>query len=91
MSQLRGVPAGGCGVVEQPGPMSSIASKCPQCGGTKILPIVYGLPGPELVEADARGEAVIGGCLVSEDSPHWCCTGCEYRWGSAKSPRGSRG
>jgi transcription elongation factor Elf1 len=37
---------------------------CPQCGSQDVVPIVYGLPGPELMEAAARGEVMLGGCVL---------------------------
>jgi hypothetical protein len=40
---------------------------CAICGA-ELLPIVYGYPPP--VEQARRGNVIIGGCLVSDDSPH---------------------
>lgn len=53
---------------------------CPRCGGVGI-PVVFGLPGPELVEAAMRGETIIGGCIVSDAGPSHECVVCEFRWG----------
>ena len=38
--------------------------KCPSCGSRKVVRIVYGMPGPELVEAYERGEVQLGGQCV---------------------------
>ena len=48
---------------------------CPACGG-KLLPIAYGYPGPDLMEAAEKGEVIIGGCEVEEDNPNWQCADC---------------
>ena len=37
---------------------------CPQCGGLDIVPIMYGLPGPEAMEAAEQGRIALGGCCV---------------------------
>jgi hypothetical protein len=52
--------------------------KCPQCDGDHVVPIVYGLPGPELEQEAMRGEVVLGGCCL--DAPNWACQDCEFRW-----------
>lgn len=49
---------------------------CPQCGST-MTPIVYGYPGPDMFEAEERGEVVIGGCVVFDGRPSWRCTSCQ--------------
>ena len=43
------------------------------------MPLVYGLPSPELFEAAERGEAVLGGCVV-EPGPvaRWACPACGH-------------
>lgn len=57
-------------------------SSCPACGSGDVLPIVYGLPGPGLRQQAENGEVVLGGCVVSDDSPVWYCNHCGHRWGS---------
>jgi hypothetical protein len=49
---------------------------CPSCGSTEVVPIAYGLPGPELMERAERGEVALGGCLVSGNDPRWQCRSC---------------
>jgi hypothetical protein len=46
---------------------------CAICGA-ELLPIGYGYPPP--VEQARRGKVIIGGCLVSDDSPRWDCAAC---------------
>jgi uncharacterized protein with PIN domain len=61
-------------------------AECPACGG-KLVPIVYGLPGPEASEAAMRGEIALGGCLVTRDDPHLACTKCNEKYWTTKSRR----
>ena len=35
---------------------------CPRCGSVEAIRIVYGYPGPEMAEAEERGEIRLGGC-----------------------------
>jgi hypothetical protein len=60
-------------------------AKCPKCRSNNTIPIVYGMPGPELVEAAERGEVALAGCIVSHFDPSWTCKACGnqfgiYRW-----------
>lgn len=50
-------------------------SKCPYCG-RKVLPVRYGSPGPEMMEAADRGEIILGGCLIRDDNPDYTCPCC---------------
>lgn len=56
-------------------------AKCPKCGEAKTIPIVYGMPGPELFEAAERGEVVLGGCVLGDENPVWQCKACGAHWG----------
>ncbi|WP_415405679.1 hypothetical protein ACLHDG_07895 [Sulfurovum sp. CS9] len=55
-------------------------SNCPVCNSTRITDIAYGLftPNEELENKIQSGEMILGGCVLSEDSPRWCCLGCRY-------------
>ena len=45
--------------------IGELVERCAQCGSRlKWLPAAYGLPGPELIEAEKRGEVWLGGCCV---------------------------
>jgi len=48
---------------------------CPKCEGD-LIPIVYGYPGPEMVESADRGEILLGGCIVSDNDPQFRCKNC---------------
>jgi hypothetical protein len=45
-------------------------SNCPTCKAGKLIPIVYGLPGRELMEQSDRGEIELGGCVVTQIIDH---------------------
>ena len=53
---------------------------CPKCGSPNFIPILYGVPGPQGLEAVARREIAFGGCSVQLDGPRWCCPRCSLRW-----------
>jgi hypothetical protein len=36
----------------------------------RLVPIMWGMPGPDLMEAAERGEVVLGGCTVSMEPPY---------------------
>ncbi len=49
--------------------------KCVSCG-SELIPIVYGLPSPEDFDKEEEGKFILGGCIVSDDDPHWTCPSC---------------
>ena len=52
--------------------------RCPRCGSTTAVPIVYGMPfGDDFGDADA-GRIVLGGCLVGsrQPDPTHLCSAC---------------
>ena len=51
-------------------------SEAPRCCDDPMTPIVYGMPGPELVSASTRGEVELGGCCISDDEPMFRCQRC---------------
>lgn len=59
-------------------------SLCPHCGADAAVPIVYGMPGPEAMEAAERQEAVLAGCVVSGDDASAACTQCGSTWASSE-------
>ena len=53
---------------------------CPDCG-TRMVPIVYGYPGPGMFEDSQRGKIALGGCVVTGfDATHRCEQGHQWRW-----------
>jgi hypothetical protein len=53
---------------------------CPQCGSEQTVPIVYGLPGDELLKEAEQGEVELGGCCMRGNDPNWVCRECGHRW-----------
>jgi hypothetical protein len=54
------------------------STTCPRCGSQDVVQIVYGMPGPELVEESAAGRVALGGCMVGPDSPDSLCQNCRH-------------
>lgn len=55
--------------------------RCPACGDGTLRPIVYGLVrDAKLREKADRGEVVLGGCQVGQNSPDWECPSCGKRF-----------
>lgn len=53
---------------------------CPKCESSDVVPIVYGLPMPELEARAIRGEVALGGCIVFDGAPDSYCARCGHRW-----------
>ena len=49
---------------------------CPKCGSSNYIPIIYGMPGPELMMKAERGEVALGGCVVTPDRDLYKCKDC---------------
>jgi len=60
--------------------------KCPACGSTDTVTIIYGMPTHEAFEAAERGELVLGGCLVSDMNPTRHCKACGKDFGCRNMP-----
>jgi len=62
--------------------------KCPACGSTEVVPILFGYPTREAELAAERGEIVLGGCMVRGDGsdPEWACRGCGKEFGGFLAP-----
>lgn len=65
---------------------------CPECGSADVVPIVYGLPAPELFESAERGGVVLGGCVVGFDGedPTHACKACGARFNAEGRQVGSQ-
>jgi hypothetical protein len=65
---------------------------CPQCGRDDlVVPILYGLPTGEAMEAAERGEISIAGCMVGDDDSKFSCKRCSRYFGLSDLSRSSRG
>ena len=46
--------------------------KCPKCKTSDaVVPIMYGMPGPEMHNEYNEGKIKLGGCMTYENSPHY--------------------
>ena len=54
--------------------------RCPSCGAKAGVNIEYGEPGIDMAEAAERGEVVLGGCCIDENSPERHCLECGHEW-----------
>jgi hypothetical protein len=53
-------------------------TECPTCGRNTVVPIIYGMPTPEGLEAAERGEFVLGGCCIFDGQATRRCTACDW-------------
>ncbi len=52
--------------------------QCPRCKALiEPMPILYGLPGPEMVLGAQAGKIRLGGCIVEPESPDYVCPECD--------------
>ena len=63
--------------------------KCPECDSVKIAGILYGMPVfDEQFDQDLKaGKVVLGGCLLSDESPEWHCSECDFEWSERHAKR----
>ena len=55
--------------------------KCSKCSSKEnVVPIRYGMPGPEMWKESDMGEIKLGGCGMIENAPEWYCNKCEYEF-----------
>ena len=61
---------------------------CPNCDGTDVAEIMWGLPTPEFLEEldkeENKGKYSLGGCCISNDDPGFSCNDCGWRFGHRK-------
>lgn len=50
---------------------------CRACGEL-VLPVLYGMPDPEAMEASERGELMLGGCMVEDVGTSCPCGATAY-------------
>ncbi len=56
------------------------AKRCPRCNVEEVVPVVYGLPSPEMVGECRRGGVVLGGRTGWPDAPDHLCQNCGHEW-----------
>ena len=57
--------------------------KCTLCNSTSVAELIYGLydVDDELEQAIKKKEIILGGCLIGNNDPKWCCNECGKKWG----------
>lgn len=60
--------------------MSINYKKCPKCGSTKVLKILYGMPTHEVFLKAEAGEVKLGGCCITDSDPEYYCKDCHNEW-----------
>ena len=55
---------------------------CPTCETPNPIEILYGLPSPEMVDAEAMGTISLGGSATQGDDPAYQCRQCGERFGT---------
>jgi hypothetical protein len=63
---------------------------CPECGSLDIIPIVYGYPGEEMMEAAKQGKIALGGCVIGGRDPQKRCKACGTRFDFQRPPTARR-
>lgn len=60
-----------------------LGEKCPRCGTSNPLEIVYGFPSTEMFDAASAGRIALGGCTIDEDCAAFRCRrrDCGTEWG----------
>ena len=56
------------------------AKPCPRCHSDEVVPILYGMPSPEVVEEPRAGRVKLGGCVTWPEAPDWHCVACGHEW-----------
>ena len=69
-----------------PDPAGTSGFICPSCGDREPQRIAYGYPSPDMWDSVQLGEIVLGGCMISSESPNWLCRNCGLRWADGSGP-----
>jgi hypothetical protein len=56
------------------------AKPCPRCHSDEVVPILYTMHSPELVEESRAGRVALGGSVVWPEAPEWRCVRCGFEW-----------
>ena len=58
-------------------------TQCPKCHSVATVPLVYGKPGHDMMEAAKYGLIELGGCVVDHHDRTCKACGCQWRSGAA--------
>jgi hypothetical protein len=53
---------------------------CPRCHSACTIPVQYGKPGGDLIEAESRGLVKLAGCVMGDIVFTHYCTSCQHTW-----------
>ena len=53
---------------------------CPKCKSSKVISIIYGMPGFDLAEDEEKGKVILGGCVIHDNTPKYHCKECGLEW-----------
>jgi len=59
--------------------------KCPKCGSSNTVKILYGYPTEEAFLLAEEGKIKLGGCCVFSENPEYYCKDCEQEWRDTES------
>ena len=62
---------------------------CPKCGSWNSVPITYGYPDQNMLEASHTGEIELGGCVIVPNQPNRVCHSCHHRWRVTREGQGN--
>ena len=54
--------------------------RCPRCNSDEVIPIVYGVPAPDIIEESRAGRVALGGNVAWPEAPEWRCVVCGLEW-----------
>ena len=63
-------------------------SRCPRCGSEEVIRILYGAPGPDLLEDARTGRVALGGDVFWPEAPEWLCVACDHEWREGEEESG---
>jgi hypothetical protein len=64
-------------------------SRCPRCGSEEVIRILYGTPGPDLLEDARTGRVALGGDVFWPEAPEWLCVACGHEWREGEEESGA--
>ena len=69
--------------------MEAAPTKCPRCHSDEVIPIVYGMPSPDLIEESRAGRVALSGNVFWPEAPEWRCVVCGLEWRDEDMPSGA--
>jgi hypothetical protein len=54
--------------------------RCPRCSSDEVIPIVYGIPAPDIIEEARAGRVALDGNVAWPEAPEWRCVVCGLEW-----------